>query len=80
MCVCILSHFSCVQLFCDPVDCIPLGSSVHGILQARTLECVAISLSRGIFPTQESNLCLLYLLHCRLILYPRSHLGSPISK
>ena len=32
---------------CDPVDCSPPGSSVHGILQARTLEWVAISSSRG---------------------------------
>ena len=26
---------SCVQLFCDPMDCSPQGSSVHGISQAR---------------------------------------------
>ena len=32
---------------CDPVDCSPPGSSVHGILQARRLEWVAISFSRG---------------------------------
>ena len=35
------------------------GSSVHGISQARILEWVAISSSRGIFLTQGSNLCLL---------------------
>ena len=29
--------------FCDHVDCSPLGSSAHGILQARILEWVAIS-------------------------------------
>ena len=32
---------------CDPVDCSPPGSSVQGILQARVLEWVAISFSRG---------------------------------
>ena len=32
---------------CNPVDCSPPGSSVHGILQARILEWVAISFSRG---------------------------------
>ena len=32
---------------CDPVDCSPPGSSVHGIVQARILEWVAISFSRG---------------------------------
>ena len=35
---------SCLTL-CDPVDCSPPGSSVHGILQARILEWVAISFS-----------------------------------
>ena len=35
---------------CDPVDCSPPGSSVHGILQARILEWVAISFSRGSLP------------------------------
>ena len=39
----------------DPVDCSPLGSSVHGIFQARILEWVAISSFRGIFLTQGSN-------------------------
>ena len=38
--------FSRVRL-CDPVDCSPSDSSVHRILQARILEWVAISFSRG---------------------------------
>ena len=37
---------SCLTL-CNPVDCSPPGSSIHGILQARVLEWVAISFSRG---------------------------------
>ena len=37
---------SCLTL-CDPMDCSPPGSSIHGILQARILEWVAISFSRG---------------------------------
>ena len=36
-----------VWLFCNPVDCGPPGSSVHGISQARILEWVAISFTRG---------------------------------
>ena len=32
---------------CDTMDCSPPGSSVHGISQARILECVAISFSSG---------------------------------
>ena len=37
---------SCTTL-CDPMDCSPPGSSIHGILQARILEWVSISFSRG---------------------------------
>ena len=32
---------------CDPTDCSPPDSSLHGILQARILECVAMTSSRG---------------------------------
>ena len=39
--------FSHVQLFCDPMDCSPPGSSVRGILQARILEWVAMPSTRG---------------------------------
>ena len=35
------------QSFCNPMDCSPPGSSVHEILQARILEWVAVSFSRG---------------------------------
>ena len=35
------------------------------------------ALLQGIFPTEGSNPGLLHLLHCRPILYPLSHLGSP---
>ena len=43
---------TCVQTLarvrlCDPLGCSPPGSSVHGILQARALEWVAIPSSRG---------------------------------
>ena len=47
------SHFSCCLVtklcptLCDPMDCSPPGSSVHGISQARVLEWVAIFSSRG---------------------------------
>ena len=42
-CCCLVAK-SCLTL-CDPVDCSPPGSFVHGILQARLLEWVAISFS-----------------------------------
>ena len=37
---------SCLTL-CNPMDCTPPGFSVHGILQARIMECVVIFHSRG---------------------------------
>ena len=47
VCVGVLSGFNHFQLFATPMDCSLPGSSVHGILQARILESVAISSSRG---------------------------------
>ena len=47
---------------------------VHGILQARILEWVALSLLQRIFPTQGSNPGLP---HFRQILHQLSHQGSP---
>ena len=43
---------SCLAL-CDPVDCSSPGSSVHGILQERILEWVAIPFSRGSSPPRD---------------------------
>ena len=44
----------CLTL-CDPIDCSPPGSSIHGIFQARVLEWVAVSSSRGNNNTPGSN-------------------------
>ena len=51
LCVCVCVYVcvcaqSCLTL-CDLMDCSTSGSSVHGILQASTLEWVAIPFSRG---------------------------------
>ena len=63
-CACMLSHFSCVQLFVTPwaVAC---RSSVSGILQARILKWVEMPSPslQGIFPIRVSNPHLLHLLH-----------------
>ena len=43
-------HYVCTQLcttLCDPADCSPPASPVHGLLQARILEWVAIPFSKG---------------------------------
>ena len=57
---------SCPTL-CDPID-----YTVLGVLWARILEWIALSLLQQIFPTQESNQGFL---HCRRILYQLSYQG-----
>ena len=47
------SHFSLIS--CNPMDHSPPGSSVHGILQARILEWVAISYSRVSSQPRDQN-------------------------
>ena len=53
----------------DPMDPSPPGFSVHGILQARILEWVAMFSSGGSSGSRNSKLCLPQLLHCRGILH-----------
>ena len=56
----VLSHFSCVQLW-DPRNWSPPGSSVHGILQARILEWVAMPSSRASSrPRDQTCICVLH--------------------
>ena len=43
----------CCLALCSPMGCSPPGSSVHGILQALILECVAISFSVGSSQTRN---------------------------
>ena len=69
---------------CDAVDCNPLGSSVHGIFQARILEWVAISSSRGtsqcrnqIQASQGLNQSLWHLLHWQADYLPQAPPGKP---
>jgi len=50
---CVYSVAQLCLTLCYPMDYSPPGSSAHGIYQARTLECIAISYSRG--PSQLRN-------------------------
>ena len=43
------------QTLCDPMDCNPPGSSVHGILQARILNLVAFPFSRKSFQPRDQT-------------------------
>ena len=61
----------CLTLW-DPMD-LPARHSVHGILQERVLEWVAIVFSREFSPTQGANLGLMY---CRQILYHMKFTGN----
>ena len=67
---------SCPTL-CDPMDCSLPCSSLHGILQARVLEWVAISFSRG--SPQPRDQTQVFYVSCagRQVVYHQCHLGSP---
>ena len=76
--ICILVYYclvsqSCPTL-CDPMDCTPSGSSVHGDSTGKNTKVGCHAILQGIFPTQESNPGLV---HCRQILYHLSHQVSP---
>ena len=70
--MCVLSSQSCLTL-CNPMDCSPLGSSVHGDSPGKNTRIGCHALLQGIFPTQRSNPGLP---HCWQILYSLSHQGS----
>ena len=48
-------HAQSCPTLCHPVDCSPPGSSVHGILQARILESVAMPSPRGSSPPRDQT-------------------------
>ena len=73
---------SCPTL-CDPMDCSPPGSSVHGIFPGKNTGAGCHALFQGIFPTQGSNPRLLRLLQRQagsLALAPTSMHVSPPSQ
>ena len=63
---------------CDHMDYDPPVSSVHGILQARILEWVAVPSFRGILPIWGSNPHLLCLLHWQAVSLPLVPPGKPL--
>ena len=65
----------CPTLF-DPIDCSLPGSSVHGILQERILEWVALPSSRGSSRPRDSTHISYVFCTGRRILYHQCHLGS----
>ena len=67
-----------IPTVCDPMNYSLPVSSVHGILQAGTLEWVVKPSFGGIFPTQGLNLSLLHLLHWQVGSLPLVPPGKPI--
>ena len=75
---CVHAHtHSCLTL-CDPMDCSPPGSSVHGISQARILGVGCHFLLQGIFLLQGLNPGLLRLLHWQVDFLPLEPPGEPV--
>ena len=66
----------CLTL-CDPMDCSPPASSIHGIFPDKNTGVGWHFLIQGIFLTQGSNQCLS---HCRQALYHLSYQGIPTGK
>ena len=75
VCVCVCVHAQPCPTLCDPMDCSPPGSSIHGISQARILEWVAISYSRGSSrPRDQTHISCIGKRICLSL----SHLGHPL--
>ena len=75
--ICAVLYTATVVAVCDPMDCSPPGSSVHGDSPGKNTGVCCYALLQGIFPIQGSNPGLP---HCRRILYCLSHQGRPYSK
>ena len=73
---CVLDALLCLT-FCHLTDCSLPGSSVHGILQARILEWVAISSSKGSSWPRNRALDSCVPCICRQVPYQLSYQGSP---
>ena len=76
-CMCACVHAQSCPTLCNPIDCSPPGSSVHGTFQARILNRVAVSFFRG--SSWPRNWTSVSCVSCidRCVLYQLSHQGSP---
>ena len=79
----VLNECVCAQLcptLCDPTNCGPPGSSVHGILQARILEWVAVPSSRGSSRPRDRTQVSCISCFVRQVLYHQRHRDSALLK
>ena len=77
--MCTLSLFSLCLTLCDPMDCGPPDSSVHGDSPGKDSGVGCHALLQGIFPTQGANLSLFCLLHWQLDSLPLASLRKPLN-
>ena len=75
--VCVWLVAQSCPTICDPMNCSPPGSSVHGDSPGKNTGVGCHALLQGIFPTQGSNPGLP---HCRQIFYHLSHQGIQVGK
>ena len=75
-CVCVLSRFKSSPTLGNPMDCSLRGSSVHGDSPGKNTGVGCHALLQGIFPTQGSNPCLLWLLYCQASSLPLEPAGK----
>ena len=83
VCVCVCARARALvraqsyPTLCNPMDCSPTGSSVHGMdSPGKKTGVGCYALLQGIFLTQGSNSHLQHFLHCQVDSLPLSHLGS----
>ena len=76
--ICIIVEMQSSLTLGNPTDCSLLGSSVHGILQARILKCITIPFSRGSCPSRDQTHFSCVSCIGRWVLYHQRHLGSLI--
>ena len=67
----------CCPTLCDPMNCSPPGSSVHGILQERIVEWVAMPFSRGPSQSKEQTSTSCFSWIADRFFYQLSHQGRP---
>ena len=78
-CVRACMHAQSCPTLCNPMDCSPPGSSVHGDVPGKNTIVGCHSFLQGIVPTQGSNPCLLCLQHWQVDSLPLHNLESSYS-
>ena len=79
VCVCVCVHTKLCLTLSNPSDCSPPGSSIHGILQARRLEWIAMPSSRGSSPPRDRTRVSCNSCFGRRVLHPAEPSGKPFT-